>query len=87
MELINFLNSGTLFTPNSFGYITAIDVYEESHLSVAYITQIVSDSGVEDFDFFHARSVIFRKNVTSITFKIEGYNSYTRARWMINRWS
>ena len=60
---------------------------EEWHASDAYIAQIVSDSGVEGFDAVNRQNVIFRRNVTSVTFKIEVYKSQTTARWMINYWS
>jgi hypothetical protein len=56
--------------------------------SGAYIAQTVSDSGVEDFDRSkHRKNVIYRENVTSITFKVEANESETIARWMIYYWS
>ena len=68
--------------------ITGIQVHDdELHSSIVYISQCVSDSGVENFDFFSAKNVITRRNVTSITFYIDVYNCWTKARWMINYWS
>ena len=74
-----------IFAEISLTDITVRD--EEWHLSSAYITQIVSDSGVEDFDYLAFKKVIVRRNVTSITFAIHVYQSLTGARWMINYWS
>ena len=60
--------------------------FEEAHSSMAYISQIVSDSGVENFEDDPVPR-IFRKNVTSVTFRIHVINCYASARWMINFWS
>ena len=62
-------------------------VFDEIHRSTAWIAQIVSDSGVEDFDMVHGPREIARRNVTSVTFEILVYQSETGARWMINYWS
>jgi hypothetical protein len=54
------------------------------------ITQIVSDSGVENFDInliTQRRSIAFRTNVTSITFSVLSANTRTGARWMLHFWS
>jgi hypothetical protein len=68
--------------------ITGIQVLgEEIHSSNAYISQCVSDSGVENFDSWISRGTIFRTNVTSITFLIDVFQCWTKARWMINYWS
>ena len=60
---------------------------EETHNSHVYISQIVSDRGVENFDFLSGKPLAFRTNVTSITFTVDVMYCYTRARWMINIWS
>lgn len=55
------------------------------HLSEIGITQVVSDSGVEDF----GRQIInqiHRKGVTSVTFGVAGMFCQTDARWVINIW-
>jgi hypothetical protein len=57
----------------------------DTHYSEIGITQIVSDSGVEDFD--PPRHVIFRTNVTSVTFTVTTYDADTLGRWLINFWS
>ena len=68
--------------------ITAIQVQgEDFHSSSARISQCVSDSGVENFDYWTAKNVIGRTSATSITFMIDVYQCYTKARWMINFWS
>jgi len=68
--------------------ITTVQVLGENwHSSVAWITQIVSDSGVENFDTPDGPVVIFRRNVTSITFRMQVYRCRTKARWIINVWS
>jgi hypothetical protein len=51
------------------------------------ISQIVSDNGVENFDSFNPKLVVFRRGMTSITFLVEGHKSFSRARWMLNFWS
>jgi hypothetical protein len=68
--------------------LTGITVLgEDFHESIAFISQIVSDNGVENFEGFEGRRVISRRNVTSITFRINVYNSQASARWIINFWS
>lgn len=47
------------------------------------IVQIVSDSGVEELD----RQFAFRRNVSSVTFRVEGFQSASVARWALNFWS
>ncbi len=46
------------------------------------ITQIVSDSGTENWS--GGVPVAFRKNMSSITFRIYAYQSYVGARFMID---
>jgi hypothetical protein len=59
-------------------------VYGEDFWSTrCTISQIVSDSGVEDLDHTFA----FRKNVTSVTFLNEGYKSIASSRWSLSFWS
>jgi hypothetical protein len=65
---------------------------ESHHSSDAYITQIVSASGVENFpskqtEDANLRPVVFRQKVTSVTFKIEVYQTKGMARWMIYHWA
>ena len=74
---------------NVFAEIALHDVWvldEDFHSSLAYITQIVSDSGVEDFTA-NPIPLAFRKNVTSITFRIDVINCHASARWLLNFWS
>lgn len=71
-----------------FAEIALHDVWvldEDFHSSWGYISQIVSDSGVENFEG-NPRPLVFRKNVTSVTFKIHVINCHASARWMINIW-
>lgn len=49
------------------------------------IIQMVSDSGVENFEPY--RQAVFRKNVTSVTFEVFVENSTVRGRMMLNFWS
>ncbi len=62
----------------------------EHHSAVGRITQIVSDSGVENFSAtaLNADSVptVFRRNVISVTFTIRVYKAHGMARWMIHHW-
>ena len=64
---------------------------EDHHASDAFITQIVSASGVENFPSQNTTSgnlvpVIYRSNVTSVTFKISVYQTKGMARWLIYLW-
>src|SRR5215212_7463482 len=61
-------------------------IQEESHQTWAFITQIVSDNGVENFGDDVMKTVVARTGVTSITFKIKVQYSNAVARWFINRW-
>jgi len=62
-------------------------VDEEFHSSLCGISQIVSDSGVENFNIEESNPTAFRTNVTSITFRVETINAKTGARWMLHFWS
>lgn len=75
---------------NTFAEISLFDVFvldEEFHSTVAGISQIVSDSGVENFSLEQGTSLLFRTNVTSITFRVEVINAHAAARWMLHYWS
>lgn len=59
------------------------------HAGVTQVSQIISDSGVEDFLIFgklNSRSTLYRKNVTSVTFHIYVFQAYVQARWIIYFW-
>jgi serine/threonine protein kinase len=64
----------------------------ESHsASDAFITQVVSDSGVENFPTENTVggdlvTVLYRNNATSITFKVACYQTKSMARWLIFEW-
>ncbi len=63
----------------------------DHHASDAFITQIVSASGVENFPaqnntVNYLVPVVYRNNVTSVTFKISVYKTKGMARWMIFHW-
>ena len=64
--------------------ITVIE--EESHQTWAFITQVVSDNGEENFGDDVMNTVLSRTGVTSITFKIKVQYSNAAARWIISRW-
>lgn len=75
---------------DAFAEIAVFDVWvvdEEFHSSLCGISQIVSDSGVENFNIEDLRPLAFRTNMTSITFRVETINSQTSARWMLHFWS
>ncbi len=55
------------------------------HLSFCQIVQIVSDSGIENFQ--DIRPLAFRRNVRSVTFFVGAVEADTRARWMLRFWS
>ncbi len=62
---------------------------EEDHAVLAHISQIVSDSGVENFPTSWDAGpppTLFRRNVTSVTFKVVAFQAHVMARWMIYRW-
>ena len=64
---------------------------EDHHASDAFITQIVSANGVENFPSQNTVGgdlvpVVFRQNVTSVTFKVSVYQTKGMARWMIYHW-
>lgn len=63
---------------------------ESHHAAIAHISQIVSDSGVENFatewTTVNSPPTLFRQNTTSVTFKVEIYQSQAMARWMIYDW-
>jgi hypothetical protein len=54
---------------------------------VVGITQIVSSSGVENWDVNWPRQAAFRKAVTSVNFSAETWDSGVRGRLMLNFWS
>lgn len=59
-------------------------VDEEDFWSIGCtIEQIVSDSGVETL----REPFAFRRNVTSVTFAVNGIRSEVRSRWALNFWS
>ncbi|MFI6735151.1 hypothetical protein ACIBI9_19670 [Nonomuraea sp. NPDC050451] len=63
---------------------------KELHVAKCAITQIVSASGVENWDIgltgvFNPNA--FRRNVTSITFGALATNSRAAARWTLTFWS
>ncbi|SPH18348.1 hypothetical protein DEA8626_01885 [Defluviimonas aquaemixtae] len=65
---------------------------ESHHASDAFITQCVSANGVENFPTQNTTSgnlvpVLFRQDVTSVTFKISVYQTKGMARWMIYHWA
>jgi hypothetical protein len=63
---------------------------DEFHVAKCAITQIVSDSGVENWDINLIGTynpVAFRRNVTSVTFTALGFNARGSARWMLFFWS
>jgi hypothetical protein len=73
---------------------------DEFHIwlsSIIGITQVVSDSGVEDFgpiDQHHYRQAIYRKNVTSVTVQLFGESNsakpgygWARGRLFVNYWN
>jgi hypothetical protein len=65
--------------------------------SIIGITQIVSDSGVEDFgpiDEHHYRQAVYRENVTSVTVQLAGETisanpgyGWARGRLFLNYWN
>ena len=72
---------------------------DEYHIwlaSIIGITQVVSDSGVEDFgpiDQRHYRQAILRNNVTSVTVQLHGESNsgkpgygWAKGRLFINQW-
>jgi len=75
---------------DTFAEIALFDVFvreEEFHSTLCGISQIVSDSGVEDFNLEALNPVAFRTNVTSITFRVEVIKAQGSARWMLHFWS
>ena len=54
---------------------------------VVGITQIVSDSGVENWDANWPKQAAYRKNVTSVNFSAETWDSGVRGRLLLNFWS
>ena len=73
---------------NAFAEVALVKTYvagEEFHYSEICISQAVSNSGVENFD--PPARLIYRTGVTSVTFHVAVYQSFTLGRWMINFWS
>lgn len=61
---------------------------EEHHAANIFITQTVSDSGVENYPSEIVTggdlvTVAFRRNMTSITFKMSVYQAKGHGRWML----
>jgi len=89
-------SSRTVQVPNQDAFVEiALFSYwaagESHHESAAFITQIVSASGVENFPSANVTggdlvSVAFRRAVTSVTFKVEVFQTKGMARWMIYHW-
>jgi hypothetical protein len=67
------------------------DVFDSEHHSAkCAITQIVSDSGVENWDINLIPTynpAAFRRNVTSITFSVLCVRARASARWTLAFWS
>ena len=63
---------------------------EEHHASLAHVSQVVSNNGVENFptawDSVASPPTLFRRNVTSVTFTVEVYQAQAMARWMLYDW-
>jgi hypothetical protein len=65
----------------------------QSHAVDALITEIVSASGVEEFPASNTFqggglvSVVFRRRVTRVTFKLAVFQAKGMARWMIYHWA
>ena len=57
-------------------------VDEDTHTHECTISQVVSDSGIEDFDV--GVPVAYRENMDSVTFRFFAYRSYVEARFMID---
>ena len=60
------------------------------HSAKCGISQIVSDSGVENWDLDLTaiqNPAKFRRNVTSITFAVITVDGLVAARWMLHFWS
>ena len=58
----------------------------------AFIAQIVSASGVEEFPKFNVGNTVlfpavFRHAVTSVTFRVNVYQAKAMARWFVYTWS
>ncbi|MET9434875.1 hypothetical protein [Streptomyces sp. NPDC006551] len=72
------------------GLYSIFDGGTEFGSAIAHISQIISDSGVENFptdwSSLASPSTLFRTNVTSVTFKVEVFEAQAMARWMIYRW-
>lgn len=79
-------SSVTIQVPNatSLAEIALFDFWslEEDHLASAFVSQIVSASGVENFTA--DVPVVFRRNITSINFSITVWNAHAGARWMLH---
>lgn len=65
---------------------------ESHHAADAFITQIVSASGVENFPAENTTAadlttVIFRERVTSVTFKHSVYQEKAHSRWLVFHWT
>ena len=71
--------------------VADIGLVMTDYSGLAYISQIVSNSGVENFSHSNwygsdLPPTLFRQNVTSVTFKLYTTHSQATARWMIYDW-
>jgi hypothetical protein len=88
-------HSVTVQVPNrdTFADIVLLEnsvIDQEWHAAKCGITQIVSASGVENWDIDLPDTytpVAFRRNVTSITFSVVVFDGRAAARWMLFFWS
>jgi hypothetical protein len=65
---------------------------ERHHAADCFITQIVSQSGVENFPpenltTGHLVPLVYRRKVTSVTFKTSVYKAKGMGRWIIYHWA
>jgi hypothetical protein len=68
-----------------FAEVAMTRVVAPVHVGAIAIVQIVSDSGVENFE--EGRQALFRRNVTSITTALWVWDAYIRGRLILNYWS
>lgn len=85
---VQVLNRNIFAETSLISHWTAGETHSESS---AFITQVVSNNGVENFPTQNTTggdlvAVLYRNNATSITFKVECYQSKAMARWMIFEW-
>lgn len=78
------VNHRDVFAEVALSRVNFMDDGEDFYGSIG-ITQVISASGVENFD--PARQGISRRNVTSITVQITVISAFARGRLMVNYWS